>query len=83
MAESVGPCRRRRERPDEAGMKEGEPKPWNPECPKCRLEFERMMELSRSVYEDLDHGAALYRLPLPPCTHPEAPAGQRGPECAD
>jgi hypothetical protein len=28
-----------------------------------------MLELSQSVYEDLDHGAGLYRLPLPPCTH--------------
>lgn len=28
-----------------------------------------MLELAQSVYDDLDHGAALYRLPLPPCTH--------------
>jgi hypothetical protein len=39
-----------------------------------------MMELSRSVYEDMDHGAALYRLPLPPCTHPDAPPGPEDPK---
>jgi hypothetical protein len=35
-----------------------------------------MLELSQSVYEDLDHGAGLYRLPLPPCTH-RAAQGER------
>lgn len=60
-------------------MKQAEAKAWDPKCPKCQLEFDRMMELSRSVYEDMDHGAALYRLPLPPCTHADVPPGDDGP----
>lgn len=56
-------------------MKDDELKAWDPKCPKCQMELERMMELSRSVYEDSDHGAGLYRLPLPPCTHADVPAG--------
>jgi len=36
-----------------------------------------MLELSQSVYEDLDHGAGLYRMPLPPCTHRAAQEGSR------
>ena len=60
-------------------MQETEPKAWNPACPECRLELERMIELSRSVYDDVDHGAALYRLPLPPCSHPDV-RSEPGPE---
>ena len=52
------------------------PKDWDPKCPKCQEELRRMLELSQSVYEDLDHGAGLYRLPLPPCTH-HAAQGER------
>ncbi len=64
-------------------MQDPEPKAWDPNCPKCQEELERMIELSRSVYDDLDHGAALYRLPLPPCTHSEARPDGRGPEGVD
>lgn len=60
-------------------MQENEPKAWNPACPECRLELERMIELSRSVYDDVDHGAALYRLSLPSCTHRDV-GPERGPE---
>jgi len=54
------------------------PRDWDPHCPKCQEELKRMLELAQSVYEDLDHGAALYRLPLPPCTHRAAPDERAG-----
>ncbi|MGE5345596.1 MAG: hypothetical protein ACM3JH_06560 [Acidithiobacillales bacterium] len=68
--------------PEGPRVEKEDPKEWNPRCPKCQVELERMMELSRSVYDDMDHGAALYRLPLPPCTHPDAPPGPEGPKNA-
>ncbi len=46
-----------------------DPKEWDPHCPKCQEELQRLVELSQSVYDDVDHGATLYRLPLPACTH--------------
>ncbi len=54
-------------------MEGEEPKEWDPHCAKCQEELQRLIELSQSVYDDIDHGAGLYRLPLPACTHRGVP----------
>ena len=54
-------------------MESEAPKEWDPQCPKCQEELQRWVELSQSVYDDVDHGATLYRGPLPACTHRAVP----------
>lgn len=49
-----------------------ERKEWDPNCPKCQEELRRLLELSQAVYDELDHGGGLYRLPLPDCFHQES-----------
>lgn len=48
--------------------KRPERKKWNPQCPLCQEELKRTLELSRIVFEDMDHGAGIYRTELY-CTH--------------
>ena len=57
-----------------------DPKEWNPHCPKCQEELKRLVELSQSVYDDVDHGATSYQLTLPVCTHRpvQDPRGRAG-----
>jgi hypothetical protein len=52
-------------------MEAPEQRQWDPSCPQCQEELRRLLELSQGVYDDVDHGAALYRLPLPDCSHQE------------
>lgn len=42
--------------------KPAERKPWDPECPGCREELLRHSDLWQAQYEDVDHGAGIYRL---------------------
>lgn len=53
------------------------PGDWDPHCPKCQEELQRLIELSQSVYDDVDHGATVYQPSLPACTH-HPPKGTRG-----
>jgi hypothetical protein len=50
-------------------------KNWDPHCPKCQQELQRLLELAEGVYDEVDHGGALYRLPLPECRHREGEHG--------
>ncbi len=52
-------------------MEQRERKKWDATCPKCQEELQRLLELSQAVYDEVDHGAALYRLPLPDCCNHE------------
>lgn len=64
-------------------MDQPERKPWDPNCPKCKEELERILELSAGIYDEVDHGGGLYRIRPPDyCTHggaraagPESPSG--------
>lgn len=55
---------------------------WDSACPRCREELDRHLELWQSQYDDVDHGAGIYRLIFEHyCTHggPKTPAaGPRG-----
>jgi hypothetical protein len=53
------------------------PRDWDPQCPKCQEELRRLVELSQSIYDDLEHGATSYPVILPACTH-HTPQGERG-----
>jgi hypothetical protein len=53
-------------------MERQEQKKWDPNCPKCQEELRRLLELSQAVYDDVDHGAVLYRMPLPDCSNHES-----------
>ena len=47
-----------------------ERKPWDPNCPKCREELQRHSDLWQAQYDDVDHGAGIYRLLFEHyCTH--------------
>lgn len=47
-----------------------ERKAWDPHCPKCREELERILELSEGICEEVDHGPGLLRLrPGDYCDH--------------
>lgn len=53
-------------------MEKQERKEWDPNCPKCQEELRRLLELSQAVYDEVDHGAVLYRMPLPDCCNHES-----------
>lgn len=48
-------------------MEQRERKQWDPACPKCQEELQRLLELAQGVDDEVDHGVALYGLPLPDC----------------
>jgi hypothetical protein len=51
-------------------MEQRERKKWDPVCPKCQEELQRLLELAQGVDDEVDHGVALYGLPLPEyCNH--------------
>ena len=51
-------------------MDKPERKQWDPNCPKCKEELQRVLELSEGIYDEVDHGAGLYRLRPPDyCDH--------------
>jgi hypothetical protein len=56
-------------------MDKSSTKHWDPHCPKCQQELQRLLELAEGVYDEVDHAAALYRLPLPECCHHESEPG--------
>ena len=51
-------------------MDKPERKKWDANCPKCKEELQRVLELSEGIYDEVDHGGGLYRL-CPPdyCNH--------------
>ncbi len=52
-------------------------KKWDPNCPKCREELERHAELWQAQYDDVDHGAGIYRLLFEHyCTHESRESGR-------
>lgn len=51
-------------------------KPWDPSCPECRRELDRHMELWQAQYDEVDHGAGIYRLLFEHyCTHTDRSRG--------
>lgn len=48
-------------------MEQRERKQWDPACPKCQEELQRLLELAQGVDDEVDHGVALYGLSLPDC----------------
>ncbi len=51
-------------------MDKPERKKWDPNCPKCKEELQRVLELSEGIYDEVDHGGGLYRLQPPDyCNH--------------
>jgi len=51
-------------------MTKPERKRWDPNCPKCREELERAIELSAGIYDEVDHGGGLYPIRPPEyCDH--------------
>ena len=62
------------------GMTEEKPperKRWNPDCPKCREELQRHSDLWQAQYDDVDHGAGIYRLLFEHyCTHENGEEGR-------
>lgn len=57
---------RKRRRDDVNGM---ERKRWDPQCPRCQEELKRSIELSKIIFEDMDHGAGIYRIEELYCDH--------------
>ncbi|MGH7774026.1 MAG: hypothetical protein ACREQA_17520 [Candidatus Binatia bacterium] len=37
-------------------MKKPERKQWDPNCPKCQEELQRHIELSDSIFDEVNHG---------------------------
>lgn len=37
-------------------MKKPERKQWDPNCPKCQEELQRHVELSDSIFDEVNHG---------------------------
>jgi len=66
-------------KPQEGGLPGGtmekpERKKWDPNCPKCRQELERALELAAGIYDEVDHGGGLYRIRPPDyCDHGNPP----------
>lgn len=59
----------------------GEPaaRPWDPSCPECLRELDRHMELWQAQYDEVDHGAGIYRLLFDHrCTHARGPGRADG-----
>ncbi len=55
-------------------METPERKKWDPNCPGCKEEMERILELSAGIYDEVDHGGGLYRIPPPEyCDHKSEP----------
>ncbi len=55
-------------------MEKPERKKWDPNCPKCKEELQRVLELSEGIYDEVDHGGGLYRLGPPDyCNHESKP----------
>lgn len=51
-------------------MEEPARKTWDPHCPKCQEELQRVLELAEGIYDEVDHGGGLYRVRPPEyCTH--------------
>jgi len=51
-------------------------KPWDPNCPKCREELKRHSDLWQAQYDDVDHGAGIFRLQFEHyCTHESREGG--------
>jgi hypothetical protein len=43
---------------------------WDPDCPKCQLGLQRLLELSEALYDELEHAVGMYRMPLEDhCNH--------------
>ncbi len=57
---------KRRRRND---VKDGNRRRWDPKCPECQEELKRSIELSRVIFEDMDHGAGIYRIEEMYCEH--------------
>lgn len=52
------------------GMKKADRKAWDPNCPKCQEELQRILELSAGIYDEVDHGGGLYPVRPPEfCDH--------------
>lgn len=55
-------------------MEKPERKKWDPDCPRCREELERALELAAGIYDEVDHGGGLYRIRPPEyCDHENPP----------
>ena len=55
---------------EKPGSEMPERKKWDPNCPKCKEKLQRHMELWQAQYDDVDHGAGIYRLLFEHyCTH--------------
>lgn len=53
-----------------ATMEKPERKKWDPNCPKCKEELQRSLELAAGIYDEVDHGGGLYRIRPPDyCDH--------------
>lgn len=57
---------RKRRRDDVKGAKR---RKWDPQCPRCQEELRRSIELSKIIFEDMDHGAGIYRIEEMYCEH--------------
>lgn len=52
------------------GMEKADRKAWDPNCPKCQEELQRILELSAGIYDEVDHGGGLYPVRPPEfCDH--------------
>ncbi|MFQ5803810.1 MAG: hypothetical protein ACE5JQ_13015 [Candidatus Methylomirabilales bacterium] len=40
-----------------------ERKKWDPNCPKCQAELQRYVDLSETIFDEVNHGAGVQRLP--------------------
>jgi hypothetical protein len=51
-------------------IERAERKKWDPNCPECKEELQRVLELSEGIYDEVDHGGGLYRVRPPDyCDH--------------